>query len=163
MSAHEELSVGQLAARSGVAVSALHFYESKGLIRSARTAGNQRRYTRDTLRRVAFIRVSQRVGIPLRAIGAALASLPEERTPTRADWERLSNTWRGDLDQRIAMLQRLRDTLDDCIGCGCLSLDRCALSNPEDALAAAGPGPHRLLGGHQDAAEPVGVHLRDPA
>ena len=145
MHAQDELSVGQLAARSGVAVSALHFYEAKGLIVSTRTAGNQRRYSRDTLRRVAFIRVSQGVGIPLRAIKEALEALPEGRTPTRADWARLSGTWRGDLDRRIAQLQRLRDTLDDCIGCGCLSLDRCALSNPLDELADRGPGPHRLL------------------
>jgi len=140
----QELTVGQLAGRSGVAVSALHFYEAKGLIRSRRTAGNQRRYPRDTLRRVAFIRVSQRVGIPLNAIRDALATLPEERTPTPRDWARLSASWRAGLDERIASLQRLRDDLTGCIGCGCLSLRSCALANPGDVLGARGPGPHRL-------------------
>jgi MerR family transcriptional regulator, redox-sensitive transcriptional activator SoxR len=142
-----ELTVGQLAERSGVAVSALHFYEAKGLISSRRTTGNQRRYARDTLRRVAFIRVSQRVGIPLRTIKEALGRLPAERTPTRADWARLSAAWRVDLDERIATLQRLRDSLTDCIGCGCLSLGQCKLANPDDVLASAGPGPRRLMGG----------------
>src|SRR5690606_22883129 len=132
----QELSVGQLAQRSGVAVSALHFYERQGLIRSRRTAGNQRRYTRDTLRRLAFIRVSQRVGIPLARIRTALESLPDERTPTAQDWARLSSTWRTELNARIEQLQRLRDDLTDCIGCGCLSLERCVLSNPHDELAA---------------------------
>lgn len=135
-----ELSVGQLAARSGVAPSALHFYEAKGLIRSTRTTGNQRRYTRDTLRRVAFVRVSQRVGIPLADIRAALSTLPDERTPTRADWAALSAGWRARLDERIARLERLRDGLTGCIGCGCLSLERCALVNPDDVLATRGPG-----------------------
>jgi MerR family redox-sensitive transcriptional activator SoxR len=140
-----ELTVGQVAERSGVAVSALHFYEREGLIRSRRTAGNQRRYQRDTLRRIAFIRVSQRVGIPLARIREALAELPEERTPNRDDWARLSETWRERLDARIRTLERLRDDLTDCIGCGCLSLERCALSNPRDRLSAEGPGPRRLL------------------
>ncbi|MEU7862324.1 redox-sensitive transcriptional activator SoxR [Nonomuraea sp. NPDC049141] len=140
----KELTVGQLAERSGVAVSALHFYEAKGLIGSRRTAGNQRRYTRDTLRRVAFVRLSQRLGIPLRTIKDALAELPEERTPTRDDWARLSATWRGELDDRIEQLQRLRDDLTDCIGCGCLSLDRCALANPHDRLGSEGPGARRI-------------------
>ncbi|MEV0666612.1 redox-sensitive transcriptional activator SoxR [Actinomadura luteofluorescens] len=140
-----ELTVGQLAERSGVAVSALHFYESKGLISSRRTAGNQRRFSRDTLRRVAFIKVSQRVGIPLGDIRDALATLPEERTPTVADWARLSETWRSDLDARIRQLERLRDDLTDCIGCGCLSINRCALANPYDRLGDEGPGPRRLL------------------
>jgi MerR family redox-sensitive transcriptional activator SoxR len=140
-----ELTVGQLASRSGVAVSALHFYEAQGLIRSRRTSGNQRRYLRDTLRRVAFIRASQRVGIPLRAIKDALAELPDSRTPTRADWVRLSAAWRADLDDRIAQLERLRDDLSDCIGCGCLSIDRCRLANPSDVLGNQGPGPRVLL------------------
>jgi MerR family redox-sensitive transcriptional activator SoxR len=140
-----ELTVGQVAARSGVAVSALHFYERKGLIRSRRTAGNQRRYPRDVLRRVAFIRVSQRVGIPLNQIRDALAELPEERTPTPRDWARLSATWRGELDARIEQLQRLRDDLTGCIGCGCLSLSHCKLSNPSDRLGAEGPGPRRWI------------------
>jgi MerR family redox-sensitive transcriptional activator SoxR len=139
-----ELTPAQLAARSGVAVSALHFYERQGLIRSRRTTGNQRRYAREMLRRVAFIRISQRVGIPLAQIRAALDTLPDGRTPTREDWERLSALWRADLDRRIAQLVRLRDDLSGCIGCGCLSLDRCALYNPEDALAREGAGP-RLL------------------
>jgi MerR family redox-sensitive transcriptional activator SoxR len=140
-----ELTVGQVAARSGVAVSALHFYERKGLIRSRRTTGNQRRYPRDVLRRVAFIRVSQRVGIPLGDIRAALSELPEERTPTPRDWARLSSAWRGELDARITQLQKLRDDLTGCIGCGCLSLGHCRLANPDDRLGARGPGPHRLL------------------
>ncbi|KOY58519.1 MULTISPECIES: redox-sensitive transcriptional activator SoxR [unclassified Streptomyces] len=127
-----ELTVGQLSARSGAAVSALHFYETKGLISSRRTAGNQRRYSRDALRRVAFVRAAQRVGIPLAAIRDALAQLPEERTPNREDWARLSETWSAELDERISRLMRLRDHLTDCIGCGCLSLKNCALSNPDD-------------------------------
>ncbi|MEU6196994.1 redox-sensitive transcriptional activator SoxR [Streptomyces sp. NPDC047061] len=129
-----ELTVGQLSARSGAAVSALHFYESKGLISSRRTSGNQRRYSRDTLRRVAFVRAAQRVGIPLATIREALSELPEERTPTHADWARLSEAWRTELDERIRQLNRLRDHLTDCIGCGCLSLSSCVLSNPDDAF-----------------------------
>ncbi|MFG1948394.1 redox-sensitive transcriptional activator SoxR [Nonomuraea sp. NPDC048826] len=140
----KELTVGQLAERSGVAVSALHFYEAKGLISSRRTTGNQRRYSRDTLRRVAFIRLSQRLGIPLKTIKDALAELPEGRTPNRDDWARLSAAWRGELDDRIEQLQRLRDDLTDCIGCGCLSLDRCLLANPHDRLGAEGPGARRI-------------------
>ncbi|MEU3711425.1 redox-sensitive transcriptional activator SoxR [Streptomyces catenulae] len=139
-----ELTVGQLSARSGAAVSALHFYETKGLITSTRTAGNQRRYTRDTLRRVAFVRAAQRVGIPLAVIRDALAELPDERTPTRDDWARLSEAWRAELDERIGQLVDLRDHLTDCIGCGCLSLERCALSNPYDNLGQQGPGAQRL-------------------
>ena len=139
-----ELTPAQLAERSGVAVSALHFYERQGLIRSRRTSGNQRRYPRETLRRVAFIRISQRVGIPLAQIRAALCTLPEGRTPNREDWAKLSALWRNDLDLRIEQLVRLRDDLSGCIGCGCLSLDRCSLFNPEDALGELGPGP-RLL------------------
>jgi MerR family transcriptional regulator, redox-sensitive transcriptional activator SoxR len=141
----QELTVGQVASRSGVAVSALHFYEARGLIHSRRTTGNQRRYTRDVLRRIAFIRVSQRVGIPLSTIRDALTGLPDKRTPTPRDWARLSSAWRGELDARIAQLQRLRDDLTDCIGCGCLSLSRCRLSNPGDRLGAQGAGPRRLL------------------
>ncbi len=129
-----ELTVGQLSARSGAAVSALHFYEAKGLISSRRTSGNQRRFTRDALRRVAFVRAAQRVGIPLASIREALAQLPEERTPNREDWARLSEAWRAELDERITRLGRLRDHLTDCIGCGCLSMETCALSNPDDAF-----------------------------
>ncbi|WP_407354371.1 redox-sensitive transcriptional activator SoxR [Luteimonas sp. R10] len=139
-----ELGVGEVAARSGVAVSALHFYEKKGLIHSLRTAGNQRRYPRDVLRRVAVIKVAQRAGIPLAAVREALDTLPDGRTPTAADWSRLSRRWHADLDDRIARLTRLRDQLDGCIGCGCLSLKACPLRNPEDALGEEGPGP-RLL------------------
>ncbi|GIJ69802.1 redox-sensitive transcriptional activator SoxR [Virgisporangium ochraceum] len=139
-----ELTVGQLSARSGAAVSTLHFYEARGLIHSRRTSGNQRRYSRDTLRRVAFVRAAQRVGMPLKDIAAALAELPDGRVPTRGDWARLSATWRSALSDRIARLERLRDNLDDCIGCGCLSLDRCALANPDDFMASYGPGASRL-------------------
>ena len=138
------LSVGEVARRSEVAVSTLHFYETQGLISSSRSAGNQRRYTRDVLRRVAFIRVAQRVGISLADIGDALARLPTNAAPTRTDWTRLSARWRHRLDAQIEQLERLRDTLDDCIGCGCLSIDRCKLRNPLDALASDGPGPRRL-------------------
>ena len=141
---NSELTPGQLAARSGVAVSALHFYERQGLIASRRTAGNQRRYPRETLRRVAFIRVSQRVGIPLADIRAALDTLPSDRAPGREEWERVSSRWRHELDRRIEQFVRLRDDLTDCIGCGCLSLDRCLLANPGDRLGERGPGPHRF-------------------
>ncbi|HYW58348.1 MAG TPA: redox-sensitive transcriptional activator SoxR [Polaromonas sp.] len=138
------LSVGDMARRSGVAVSTLHFYESKGLISSSRTEGNQRRYARTMLRRVAFIRVAQRVGIALADIEAALAHLPGDAAPSRTDWTRLSAAWRDDLDERITQLRKLRDTLDDCIGCGCLSIDKCRLRNPYDKLADQGAGPQRL-------------------
>ncbi|MFF0746286.1 redox-sensitive transcriptional activator SoxR [Streptomyces sp. NPDC004111] len=140
-----ELTVGQLSARSGAAVSALHFYEAKGLITSRRTSGNQRRYERDTLRRVAFVRAAQRVGIPLATIRDALSELPEERTPTREDWARLSEHWRTELDARIMQLGRLRDHLTDCIGCGCLSLETCVLSNPDDVIGEQISG-SRLMG-----------------
>lgn len=140
----QELTPGEMALRSGVAVSALHFYEREGLITSRRTSGNQRRYSRDMLRRVAFIRMSQRLGIPLARIRDAMATLPADRTPTSKDWARLSAAWRADLDERIVHLQRLRDNLTGCIGCGCLSLKVCALANPGDALAEEGPGAVRL-------------------
>jgi MerR family transcriptional regulator, redox-sensitive transcriptional activator SoxR len=139
-----DLTPGDLADRSGVAISALHFYEREGLINSRRTSGNQRRYSRETLRRVAFIRMSQRLGIPLAKVRDALATLPADRVPASRDWARLSAGWREDLDDRIVHLQRLRDNLADCIGCGCLSLRSCALSNPGDILAERGPGPVRL-------------------
>ena len=134
------LTIGHLAERAGVATSAIRFYESRGLIRSVRTSGNQRRYERSTLRRVAFIRTAQRVGLSLDEIAAALATLPENRTPTKADWSRLSRTWRPRLDEQIERLERLRDKLDGCIGCGCLSLRTCALNNPGDEVAPRGPG-----------------------
>ena len=140
----EHLTVGQLAARSGVAISTLHYYEAEGLIKSWRTSGNQRRYSRPTLRLVAIIRVAQRVGLPLKSIREALATLPEDRVPTVSDWQRLSAAWRADLDTRIEQLRRLRDQLTDCIGCGCLSIERCRLRNPYDILGKEGPGPRRL-------------------
>jgi MerR family redox-sensitive transcriptional activator SoxR len=139
-----ELGVGDVARRSGLAVSALHFYEAEGLIRSHRTAGNQRRYAREVLRRVAIIKVAQRAGIPLKTIREAFKALPQERTPTVADWTRLSSAWKQELERRIDRLTRLRDHLNGCIGCGCLSVRDCPLHNPLDRLAEEGPGP-RLL------------------
>jgi MerR family redox-sensitive transcriptional activator SoxR len=139
-----QLSVGQVADRAGVAVSALHFYEAEGLISSTRTAGNQRRYQRDVLRRIAFIKASQAVGIPLKRIREALGKLPEGRTPTRRDWERLSAAWRDDLDDQITRLEHLRDKLTGCIGCGCLSLKACTLMNPDDVLGGQGAGARNL-------------------
>lgn len=142
--AQDFLSVGELAARSGVAVTALHYYESRGLLAAQRSASNQRRYPRAALRRVAFIRAAQQLGIGLAEVAQALAELPEGRTPTKADWARLSTHWRARLDERIAALQALRDRLDGCIGCGCLSLRACALYNPGDECGAAGAGARRL-------------------
>ena len=139
-----DLSVGEVAARSGLKISAIHFYEAKGLIVSVRTAGNQRRYRRDVLRRVAVIKVAQRIGLPLKSIAAALKNLPQSRTPTKEDWRQLSLSWRAELNERIEKLARLRENLTDCIGCGCLSLKVCPLRNPMDKLAAAGPGPQLL-------------------
>jgi MerR family redox-sensitive transcriptional activator SoxR len=138
------LTVGQLADRSGITVSALHFYERSGLIRSARDSGNRRRYARDVLRRLAFIRASQRVGIPLAEIRTALDALPKRRTPREADWFTLSTAWRTRLDDQIEQLTRLREDLTNCIGCGCLSFARCHLVNTGDALAAEGVGARRL-------------------
>jgi MerR family transcriptional regulator, redox-sensitive transcriptional activator SoxR len=135
-----ELTIGELSERSGIATSAIRYYEERDLVVSRRTTGNQRRYPRATLRRLAFIRTAQRVGLTLEEIEAALATLPSNRTPTKADWTRLSRGWRPRLDRQIAQLERLRDTLDSCIGCGCLSLRRCALSNPGDVAASRGPG-----------------------
>ncbi len=139
----QELSVGEVARRSGVAVSALHFYERKGLIHSLRTAGNQRRYSREVLRRLAVIRVAQRVGLPLEAVANAFAALPENKTPTKAEWAKMSALWKDELDQRIEQLRLLRDQLTDCIGCGCLSLKKCRLANPGDALGEQGEGAQR--------------------
>jgi MerR family transcriptional regulator, redox-sensitive transcriptional activator SoxR len=135
-----EVTIGELSERSGVATSAIRYYEDLGLVSSRRTPGNQRRYERAMLRRLAFIRTAQRVGLSLEEIEAALATLPRSRTPTKADWARLSRDWRPRLDRQIRQLERLRDTLDSCIGCGCLSLRRCALSNPADEVAPRGPG-----------------------
>ena len=141
----ETLTIGDFAVRSGVAPSALRFYEKEGLIRSSRTGGNQRRYDRSELRRVAFIKIAQQVGVSLEEIREALSELPEERTPTKADWARLSAHWRGKLEERILLMQRLRDQLTGCIGCGCLSLQRCNLINPADRLAERGPGPRMIV------------------
>lgn len=134
------LTIGELSARSGAATSALRYYDALGLIASQRTSGNQRRYPRAMLRRVAFIRAAQRVGLTLEEIATALAGLPSERTPTKADWTRLSDGWRGRIDEQLRRLEKLRDDLDGCIGCGCLSLRTCALRNPDDVLASLGPG-----------------------
>lgn len=134
------MTIGQLAERSGVAPSALRFYEERGLITSERTSGNQRRYAQSTLRRVAFVRTAQRVGLTLDEVHDALAELPEGRTPTKADWHRLAQAWRPRLDEQIRRIELLRDRLDGCIGCGCLSLRSCTLTNPGDELAERGPG-----------------------
>lgn len=140
----KQLTIGEVARRSGVPQTALRFYEDKGLISSTRTGGNQRRYERAVLRRLAFVRAAQRVGLSLEQIAAALSALPNDHAPTKADWTRLSRTWRDELDARIDGLQRLRDQLTGCIGCGCLSLRSCALQNPNDQLAEHGPGAPRL-------------------
>jgi MerR family redox-sensitive transcriptional activator SoxR len=139
-----ELTIGEVAARSGVAPSALRFYERQGLVASTRTGGNQRRYQRAVLRRIAFIQAGRAAGVSLADIQAALAGLPTRRTPSRKDWERLSNRWRDDLDARIATLQALRERLTTCIGCGCLSIDQCDLLNPDDKAAKQGAGAHYL-------------------
>jgi MerR family redox-sensitive transcriptional activator SoxR len=143
--AAHELTIGELAARSGVAASALRFYEQAGLIASQRTSGNQRRFDRATLRRIAFVQAGKAAGVPLRRIRGALETLPRDRTPSRRDWERLSRSWRDDLDRRIATLQALRDRLSTCIGCGCLSIDACELLNPDDEAAELGPGAHYFV------------------
>ena len=139
------LTIGEVAARANVATSALRFYEREGLISSARSEGGQRRFHRDVLRRIAFVQAAQRVGLTLDDIKVALATLPDERTPTAADWRRLSRSWRPLLDRRIAELERVRDKLDTCIGCGCLSLKVCSLLNPHDVAGDEGPGPRWLL------------------
>jgi MerR family transcriptional regulator, redox-sensitive transcriptional activator SoxR len=141
------LTAGQVADRSGVAVSTLHFYEAKGLVKSWRSGGNQRRYGRDVLRRVAIIKVAQRLGLPLSMIKQAIDSLPNGRTPTARDWKRLSAEWRKELDRRIELLQKLRGQLDSCVGCGCLSLSVCHLRNPGDALSEQGAGPRLMQDG----------------
>jgi MerR family redox-sensitive transcriptional activator SoxR len=145
-----EITIGELARRSGVATSALRFYESRGLISSSRTEGRQRRYARPTLRRVAFIQAAQRVGLSLEEIATALHTLPERRTPTKADWALLSRSWKGLLRSRIAELETLQTRLTSCIGCGCLSLKTCALLNPNDRAAARGDGARYLLGDSPD-------------
>jgi MerR family redox-sensitive transcriptional activator SoxR len=147
----DRITIGELAARSGVATSALRFYEARRLIAAERTAGNQRMYSRPALRRVAFIRAAQEVGLTLDEIGAALSTLPTDRTPIKRDWERLSRVWRDRLDDRIAELELLRDKLTGCIGCGCLSLKTCKLLNRDDRVAGNGAGARYLLGDPEDA------------
>jgi MerR family redox-sensitive transcriptional activator SoxR len=147
------LTIGQVAERTGLAPSALRYYEAERLIASIRTAGGQRRFHRDVLRRLAFVRSAQSLGLGLDEIRASLASLPRSRTPTKSDWARLSRGWRPVLDARIAALERLRDQLDECIGCGCLSLRACALYNPGDRAAQLGPGARYLLGDARPATE----------
>ena len=139
------LPIGSLAERTGVAPSALRFYEAEGLLHAMRTDGGQRRYHRDAIRRVSFIRVAQQVGLTLEEIRSALESLPNHRTPTEKDWHRLSTSWRPRLDEQIALLERLRDKLDACIGCGCLSLPVCHIVNPHDRAHEHGPGPRFVL------------------
>jgi len=152
-----ELTIGEVAERSGVPASALRFYERRGLIAAARTDGNQRRFERSVLRRIAFIQAGRAAGITLTEIGTALQGLPTHRTPSRRDWERLSKRWRDDLDARIETLQALRNRLTTCIGCGCLSIDKCDLLNPDDEAAARGAGAHYLR--EASAAEVVAERL----
>ncbi|MDQ3468405.1 MAG: redox-sensitive transcriptional activator SoxR [Actinomycetota bacterium] len=140
-----DLTIGELSARTGVAPSALRFYEDKGLLRAHRSSGGQRRYAREELRRVSFVLVAQQVGLSLGEIGEAMASLPNSRTPTKADWARLSRSWQPRLDHQIRVLERLRERLTGCIGCGCLSLQACRLANSGDQAALAGPGPRYVL------------------
>ncbi len=151
---HDLLTIGEVASRSGVAASALRFYEAEGLLVSQRTRGGHRQYARHTLRRVAFIRIAQRMGLSLEEIGGALAVVPADRAPTAREWNRMSRAWRRRLDERIETLEHLRDDLADCIGCGCLSLRTCALYNPQDAATRLGTGPRYLLG---DAPDDAGV------
>jgi MerR family redox-sensitive transcriptional activator SoxR len=141
----DELAIGDVSTRTGVTASALRFYESQGLIQSTRASSGHRRYHRDVLRRVAFIRVAQQVGLSLEEIGAALATLPDQRAPTQRDWERLASSWRPRLEHQIAVLQRLHDRLTGCLGCGCLSMRACNLLNPGDEAGRRGPGPRFVL------------------
>jgi MerR family redox-sensitive transcriptional activator SoxR len=157
--ADDVLSIGEVADRTGVPVSALRFYEAEGLISSKRSAGGQRRFARDVLRRISFIRIAQQIGLSLDEIATALASLPGERTPTIADWARVSRAWRATIDERIKLLELVRDELTSCIGCGCLSLHTCRLYNPDDRARVLGQGPRYLLG---DTAYDVVPDLRRP-
>lgn len=145
------LTIGEVAARTGASTSALRFYEEHGLVRSERTAADHRRYRPDVIRRVSFIRVAQRVGLSLEEIRTALDRLPKQRTPSRRDWARLASAWQPILDERIALLERMRNQLDSCIGCGCLSLDTCALYNADDAAGSLGAGPRYLLSDERPA------------
>ena len=153
------LTIGELAHRTGLSISAIRFYEARGLVTPVRTAGNQRRFLRADIRKLSFTQIAQQLGLSLAEIGVELKTLPEGRAPTRRDWERISRRVRGALQRRILMLERTRDLLDGCIGCGCLSLDRCKLFNPGDRAARAGAGPRFLLGDRaqdfEDAAAPV--------
>lgn len=159
----DALSIGEIAERTGVSVSALRFYEAEGLISSTRSAGGQRRFAREVLRRIAFVRIAQQIGLSLDEISAALASLPGERTPTVADWARVSRAWRAALDERIQMLELVRDELTSCIGCGCLSLHTCRLYNPDDRARVLGQGPRYLLGDTADDVVPELQHRRRTA
>ncbi|MGA8847389.1 MAG: redox-sensitive transcriptional activator SoxR [Nocardioides sp.] len=145
MNQHDLLAIGEVADRSGVAASALRYYESLGLISSTRTAGDRRRYERAVLRRVAVIQAAQRVGLTLGEIRTAFTTLPPHAAPNRREWTRMARPWRAQIDQRIADLERVRDDLDGCIGCGCLSLQRCRLYNPDDSLGSEGSGARRLF------------------
>lgn len=144
------LTIGQLAARTGLSVSAIRFYEARGLVAPMRNAGRQRRFLRSDIRRLSFVQIAQQIGFSIEEIGALLKSLPQGRTPTLKDWESISRGFRRELDQRIAAMTRMRDNLDSCIGCGCLSLKRCQLYNPADRMRAKGPGPRFLLGDKPD-------------
>jgi MerR family redox-sensitive transcriptional activator SoxR len=150
----ELLTIGAMSERTGVAPSALRFYEAQGLIRASRSEGGQRRYRREIIRRVSFIRVAQQVGLSLEEIGEALSSLPKGRTPTKEDWEVLSSAWRPRIEAQIRVLERLRDRLTGCIGCGCLSLQLCRLVNPGDEAAERGPGPRYVLDDVEPPAAP---------
>ena len=146
ISRNDLIPIGEVARRTGLSVSAIRFYEGKGLIEPIRTGGNQRRFLRSDIRRVSFILIAQQLGLALGEIEALMASLPHGRTPTAKDWRAISQSIRAHLDERIAQLERTRDRLDGCIGCGCLSLEHCAIYNPDDKLAAKGPGPRQILG-----------------
>lgn len=146
MRGNELLTIGDLARRTGLSVSAIRFYEGRGLVAAIRTRGNQRRFLRSDIRRLSFALIAQKLGLTIEEIGAELAQLPQGRTPTQADWTRISRHFRAEIDRRIALLERTRDTLDGCIGCGCLSLRKCGLYNPDDQRASEGPGPRHVLG-----------------
>jgi MerR family redox-sensitive transcriptional activator SoxR len=156
----DHITITELSTRSGVAASALRYYEDLGLIAAERTSGNQRRYRRSVLRRVAVIRAARTMGVPLSAIASALRTLPGSRDPTPADWERLSLRWHRELDARIAVLEKLRDQLSSCIGCGCLSLERCQIFNPDDKVAVEGDGPRLLMPNEPRSAKKQGSRAR---
>lgn len=146
MNRDDLLPIGELARRTGLAVSAIRYYEDKGLVQALRTSGNQRRFLRSDIRRLSFILIAQKLGLGLTQIESELAKLPQGRTPTVSDWQRISRSLRTEIDARIQLLNRTRTKLDECIGCGCLSLQRCALYNRDDRAGAAGPGPRYVLG-----------------